>query len=192
MTPAQLTERLKESGESATKKLLKELGFDKPEALKDALNALKQLQDADKSEKQKLEELVAALTPKAARTDTVTAMLASLVEERFNALPEKARQAIDAVANGDPDKRLELIRVFGASGLLEATSPPPAPPAPPGPPAAPPVPPPAHITPPPAPAPSGTQTKFQEWETVKAKAPMLGDIFYEQHKAEIERTRPAA
>jgi hypothetical protein len=167
--------------------LLKDLGYEKPEDLKSALKSLKDLQDAGKTEKEKLEARLKELEPKANRHDAVTTMLNGLVETQFNKLPEAVRKAIDAKANGDADKRLEAISLLEASGLLNPAVPAPA--VPPGPS---PVPPPASVTPSPAPPPSGAPSKFQEWELMKARHPIAGDIFYQQNTTEIERTRPAA
>ena len=84
-----------------------------------------------------------------------------------------------AEAGEDAEKRLSLMRVIRAAQGTAA-------------PAALGVTPPASVGPSPAPAPSGAPTKFQEWEAMKARAPMLGDIFYQSHQREIERTRPAS
>jgi hypothetical protein len=189
MTSDQLKERLKESGDSATRALLKEIGFDKPDDLKAALKKLGDLETASLTEKEKLEKRIKELEPKALRVDTVTTMLNGLVEAQFKALPASVQQAIDAQASGDPDKRLSLMAVFQASGLLAAASAAAA--AAPTTPAAPAPSPPVSVAPSPAPAPAGTLTKFQEWEAMRSRSPMLGDMFYQQNQREIERSRPA-
>lgn len=186
MTSAQLKERLTESSAAATRALLKEAGFEKLDDLKAALKSLDDLKTEKLSDREKLEKRIKELEPLAQRAQTVDGMLRGLVENQFNELPEGVRKAIDSTANGDPDKRLELMGLFRASGLLNQQTAPAAPAPPPAPPA------PASVTPAPAPQPSGAPTKFQEWEAMKARAPMLGDIFYQNHSREIERTRPAS
>lgn len=189
MTSDALKERLTEASTAATRAMLKGLGFESEEAAKSAIKKLSDLETANLSEKEKLEKRIKELEPLAARTSSVDGMLKSLVDTQFNELPESVRKAIDATANGDPDKRLNLIGIFRASGLLSQS---PAAPAPAAPPTAPPPAAPASVTPSPAPAPSGTATKFQEWEAMRSRSPMLGDFFYQQHQREIERTRPAS
>ncbi len=186
-----LKERLAESAGAATAKLLKELGVKSPDDLKAALKSLEDIKLSQLSEKERLEKTIADLKPKAERHDTVQGMLAKLVEGQFNDLPEAARKAIDSIANGDPDKRLELMGVFKASGLLEKPAPVAAPIATPEAPK-PGVPAPVSATPSPAPAPGGATTKFNEWKAMEARSAMLGDLFYQNNMVEIERSRPSA
>jgi hypothetical protein len=124
---------------------------------------------------------LAELTPKAQEADELRALLSSSVEAQFNTLPEAARNAIDAVANGDPRERIKLIGVMQAAGLGAA-------------PAAPAVP----ATPPPAsagnagappPKPSGAQSMFEQWEAITD--PVARPLFYRAHSREIEGSRPA-
>lgn len=188
MTSDQLKERLAEAQAAATRSLLKGFGFESEDAAKAALKKLNDLEAEKLSDREKLEKRIKELEPLAARAQTVDGMLRGLVESQFNELPESVRKAIDTTANGDPDRRLELMGLFRASGLLNQ-QPAPAPAAPAAAPVAPPAP--VSVAPSPAPTPSGAPTKYQEWEMMRAKSPLAGDIFYQQHQREIDRTRPA-
>lgn len=178
-------ERLSKAGESATRKLLKELGFDKPEDAKEALKTLKSLQDGQKTEKERLEGRIKELEPKATRADVLAKRFEALVASEFDKLPENVRNAIDKVADGDAEKRWEQIDVFRAAGLLggapagqpSSTAPAPKTTAPAGGPA-------------PAPA-SGGPSKFKEWQDLMAKSPSQAAIFYRLNRLAIDQSRPA-
>jgi len=185
LTSEQLAQRLAESRNSGSSALLKELGFDKADDAKAALAKLKKLEADSLSEKEKLEKRIKELEPQVVAGTTTAELLKAVVEEQFAALPAHVQAAIDADAKGDSAKR------FAAMKLIKAASAP-DPNAPPAPPPVPPKPAPASLGTPPAPPPAGGQTKFQEWESMKSRAPMLGDIFYRNNQAEIERTRPSA
>lgn len=183
MTSEQLKNRLDETRTAAETKLLKSLGFDKTTDAAEFLKKAKELQQSQLTEQEKLQNSVKELEPKAKRADALEQQLTALVDEQFAALPEAARTAIDTVANGNAEKRLEMMRVMRASGLLGAA--PPAPAAPAGP----------ATSAPPAnpPTPAGSRTKFDEWQDLE-KDPnkrVISSIFYNSHKAEIERARPA-
>lgn len=177
MTSEQLTARLREAEASGASKLLKELGHDKADTVREALAKLRTAETDKLSEKEKLEARIKELEPGAKRGD----LLAAVVEEQLQALPEAVRTTIEASAGSDPEKRLDALRLYRSMRSAQ-----PAAPVVPG------VTPPAHAAPSPAPSPSGASTKYQEWEAMKARAPMLGDIFYQSHQREIERTRPAS
>lgn len=182
MTSDQLKERLGEAGNAATKALLKELGFKSPDDAKAALKKLADLELATKTDAEKRQAELDALKPRAQRADELETQFTALVEEQFKTLPETVQKAIDAEAEGDPEARLILMRVLRASGLGAA----PASPAQPA------VPAPANVSPSPAPAPSAAPSKFDEWQAMARRSPTLGDIFYQTHQREIERTRPAS
>jgi hypothetical protein len=181
MTSAQLKARLDEATASGASKLLKELGVEKADSLREALKAVREGEAAKLSEKEKLEARIKELEPHEGRAKALGASLTAIAEEQFAALPENVQKAIDAEAAGDPEKRLALMRVLRAAGGAMATTP-----------AAPGVTPPVTTAPSPAPAPAAGATKFTEWEAMRARSPMLGDIFYQTHSREIERTRPAS
>lgn len=187
LSPAQMKQRLDETRGSERKAMLKEFGFESIEAGKRALQALKELQDSQLTEQQKIvkerdeyKKQADSLRPKAERT---AAKLAALVNAQFDALPEAQRNAIDKVAEGDPDKRLELIEVFRAAGALgqaTATEHPAVPK------------PLSTAAPTNAPRPGGARTKFDDWQDMAGRNQVAGDLFYQNNMHEIERSRPPA
>lgn len=180
---AAFDERLAKAGEAAQRRFLKDLGFEKPDDVKEALKALKSLQDEKKSTQEKLEGRIKELEPKATRADVLAKRFESVVTAEFDKLPENIRTAIDKVADGDSEKRWEQIEVFRAAGVLggqqqEPGKPPSAPKtsAPNG------APPPAK---------SGGLTKFDEWAQLREKNPVQASIFFRVNRAAIEASRPA-
>jgi hypothetical protein len=125
---------------------------------------------------------LAELTPKAQEADELRALLSSSVEAQFNTLPEAARNAIDAVANGDPRERMKLIGVMQAAGIGAAA--PATPPAPGNPPPAS-----AGNAGTPPPRPSGVQSMFEQWDAITD--PVARTLFYRVHSREIEGSRTA-
>jgi hypothetical protein len=179
LTSEQLKKRLDESATAAQRKFLKGLGFEKDEDLTAAIKRLKDSDQANLTEQEKLRAQLAELEPQARRAAVIEAQYATMVEEQFKALPETVQQAIDSEAEGDAEARQILMSVLKKAGLGAAPAVHPG------------VTPPASASPSPAPPPSGAPTKFQEWESMKARSPLAGDIFYQQNQREIERTRPA-
>jgi hypothetical protein len=163
--------------------LLKKFGVDSEEQLTERLKKAKELEDAQLSEQERTQRLLAELTPKAQEADELRALLSASVDTQFNALPEAARNAIDAVANGDPRERIKLIGVMQAAGLGAA----PTPPVNTAPPVAPPVSAGNAGTPPPRP--SGVQSMFEQWEAITD--PVARTLFYRVHSREIEGSRSA-
>lgn len=183
LTNEQLKQRLDESKASGTKAVLKSLGFESEDAAKAALKTLKDLQTAQLTDAEKRDARIKELEPLATRATALEGTLAKLVEGQFSRLSEAAQKAIDAVAQGNAEKRLELMTVLEASGGL-------TPAAPPGPA---PKPAPASITPSPAPAPAaGVKTKFDEWQELQKTNSLLGDLFFTQNQRAIEASRPAS
>lgn len=183
ITSEQLKARLDDSAGAARTALLKELGFKDADAAKAAVKKLAEIEIASLSEKEKLERTISELTPLAQRGSAAIARETARVEAEFKALPEAVQAAIDATANGDADKRREAMAILSAATAAAKSSAPPAPPKPAGP---------SNNGPPPPPPPGGGQTKFQEWEAMRARHPLMADIFYGNHQREIERTRPAS
>lgn len=179
MSSEQLALRLQETREATTRAFLKEHGLEKPEDLAARLKRLSDLETAGLSETDRLKKQVEELSPKVAKGQSDAELLKSLVDEQFSQLPAATQKIIDDTAKGDPQRRLELMRLAKSMG----TGTPPAPPAPPGP---------TTTAPGAPPPPAGTVTKFQEWEAMQKRSPLMGDIFYQNNKREIERTRPAS
>lgn len=185
--PPWLPERLTKAKAAAQNQLLNELGFPDVESAKKRLEAAKVLEEASLSEAERTAKRLAELEPMAARAAALEQRLAAVVESQFAGLTPEQQSAVDSVAQGDPERRLELISVLAAAGLT----------------AAPPVPvtqteattpaatPPATTTPPGSPpAPAPTRTKFDEWQSLTD--PIAKAIFLRLNKREIDATRPAA
>lgn len=186
--PAWLAPRLQEAKDAAVNTLLKGSGLTTADELKTKLTRLAELEQAQLTESERVAKQLEDLKPKAERLGHVEQLLAKVVETQFSALPETVKTAIDAQAGGDPEKRLQLLSVMQASGLLPASSLPlPAPtPAP----APAPAPKPADTAPPgKPPAPSGTSTKYDEWNAMPEGA--MKSLYFGANIHEIERSRPA-
>lgn len=171
--------RLADARDSGVKEALKALGVEKIEDAKALLDFAKQAKDAQKTEFEKLQDQIKALEPKAQKAEAYEKLVADMVTAQFEGLPDAAKAAIDKVANGDPQERLRMMNVMRDAGLLN-----PGPPKPPAPANA------APASAPPSPAPA--RTAWDEYQDLKQKSSVLGSVYYETHKAEIERTRPAA
>jgi len=182
--PPWLPERLKSAKATAQRELLESLGVKDGDELKTALAELKTLKTSTLTEAQQKDARIKELEPQAAEALRVKATLKALVDERFAALPEAQQQAIDAIAEGDPERRLQMLRVRDA---LVATQTPTTP-------AAPPKPTPATTTPPgapPAPAtPAAPDTPFTIYERKLTEDPMGASIFYRINAVSIEKSRP--
>ena len=179
-----LGDRLTKAKTTAQATLLNELGFPDLEAAKKRLAEAKALEDAQLSEAEKTTKRLAELEPQAARAAALEKRLGTIAEGQFNALSAEQQTAVDAVAQGDPEKRLELISVLAAAGAAAQPAPPPPEPAPPGPP------PPATTTPPGSPpTPAPTRSKWDEWQALTD--PIAKAVFLRLNKREIDASRPA-
>lgn len=181
MTAEQLKSRLEEEREKSRLRVIKDLGFEKVDDAKNAFKVLKELQDAQLTEQQRLAKERDELKPKAERTAALEAQLAGMVDEQFATFPEAAQKAIDSVANGNAEKRLELMRMMKSAGLVQAGA------------AAPiaPVPPVSTGAGAPPPKAGAARTKHDELKELEVKSPYAAAIFYAAHQQEIERDRPA-
>lgn len=175
--PPWLNDRLKQARESERKKTLAELGVDDPTKIKEKLKRLDELETAKLSDQERVEKLIKELTPKAEQAERLQTLFSSVVESRFNALADKQREAIDAVANGNAEKRWELMQVMESAGLLAGTPPPPRP---------------AQTAPaaPPAPAPATPETMFTKWQGLRTKDSVAASVFYQLNAMAIEQSRP--
>ena len=182
MSSAALKARLDEERSKAKAALLKEFGYESQADLKAVLAAAKAKQDAELTETQRLAKALDDLKPRAERADKLERSLAALVEAQFSALPEKAREAIDGVANGNPEERLRMMEVFRQSGLLSASAA-----ASTAPPAAAPV----TTTPGPAPRPAAMQTPWDKYQELQKRNPLLASAFFQANRAAIDESRPA-
>jgi hypothetical protein len=219
MSSADLKARLDEEREKSRKAVLAKFGVEKVEDIETKLARLKQLEDAQLSEAERVTKQIEELKKSADEGSRYKRALASAVEDRFAELPEKAREAIDEVANGDPESRLAMMRVLRKAGLVPtipsdaapvvaataAHAPQPATPAAPAtqaPAAAPvdaaPVAPPVAAAPANA-APTGTvprpsvpKTKWDEYQEMNKSRPNAASLFYQLNRTEIERSRPVS
>ncbi|MBU1008440.1 hypothetical protein KKA53_05180 [Candidatus Dependentiae bacterium] len=192
MTDAQLKKRVEEARERNTRKLMDLLGFKDmaPEQAQEKLAELRALEDAQLSADERKERQIAELTEKAQRAEALERTIQILVDQRFNALPEQAREAIDKVANGNPEKRLEFISVLESTGAFTKGEPAPLPPASPGNGNGQSKTPPVSTSPAGgAPASTGAANKWEEYQSIQN--PIHQQLFYETHRREIERDKPA-
>jgi hypothetical protein len=188
----QLTARLREAEAAGVKKLLKELGFEKPSDVKAVLKIAKDQQDSELTERQRIEKERDELKPRAAKADSLETLVAAMVEEQFTGLPEAAQTAIDEVAKGDAQERLRMMQVMRKAGFLNGAAPHAAAPTTSGAPAPAPKPAPATTAPPAnAPKPGAVRSKWDEYQDLNKKNETLGSIFYQTHRIDIEQSRPA-
>jgi len=190
----QLTARLREAEANGVKKLLKELGFEKPSDVKAILKIAKDQQDADLTDKQRIEKERDELKPKASKADALELLVSAMVEEQFTGLPEAAKTAIDEVAKGDAQERLRMMQVMRKAGFLNGAAASVAAPVAGTNGAAAPVAKPAPVTTAPpanAPKPGGVRTKWDEYLDIKKRNDTQGAIFYQTHAIDIEQSRPA-
>lgn len=127
MTPEQFKARLDGATSAGVKQALKELGFEKAEDAKARLDALKKLEDAQKTEAQKTAERIAALEPEAAKAKAYGETIAAYAESEFKALPAEAQALVTAQAGDDPHARLKTIAALRTSGVLAKLGAAPAP-----------------------------------------------------------------
>lgn len=182
LTSAQLKDRLDETRRSAETAALKGLGFETREQADAFVKSAKALQDAQLTEAQRQAKALEELAPKAQRADALAARLKTYSDREFAGLPETIQKAIDKSANGDPEKRLEVIDLFRESGLLGAsiTTPQPAP-----------APANAGAGQGAPPKPTTAQTPFDQWQSLMtAGKTVQADIFYQTNAPAIEKSRP--
>ena len=184
--PAWLPGRLAEAKKAERNALLNELGFPDLESAKARVAKAKELEDATLTEQQRVQQQLEELKPQAERVTTLEAQLKAMVDAEWEVLPEHTRNAIDAVAQGNIEKRLEHIIVEKAKRDPNAPTPAPVVPA------SPPTAPPATTSPPGAPpAPAQTQTKWEEFQAIPAEQSVRRGLFYRAHRAAIEASKPA-
>lgn len=176
-----LKARLDESAAKAAAKLLKKYGFADEAALEAQLKTAKQLADEKLSESEKAANRIKELEAYEAKAKDLEARVAARTEREFNALSPEHQALVAKIAKDDRNQFEHVIETLRESGVLTAPAAPAAPVQ-----AAP-----KTVAPAPAPAASGAQSKFQEWEAMQARHPSLGAMFYQNNQHEIEATRPA-
>jgi len=175
-SPTWLPERLKQARQAERKALLESFGVKDGDELKTRLQKLQELETSQLSEQERTAKMLDELRPKAEAGERVSALFASVVEKQFAELPEQTQAAIDARANGDAEKRWDLMQVVAATAPTQPVSP--SAPRPANTPAA-----------PPAPTPGNPQTAFDRWQALKASDATAASIFYQSHSSEIDQSR---
>lgn len=174
-----LTARLDREKRATETKFLQALGVSDLEAAKAKFKRLDELETEKLSDSEKRDKRIAELEPQASRAAELEQRLAVMVEAQFVELSESQRNAIDAVAQGNAEKRLELMQVMKAAGLAQPALP-----------ANPTTAPRANTAPPVnPPTPAGTETAWDKFAALSN--PIEKQLFYRAHRAEIEEHRPA-
>ena len=180
--PHWLPGRLNQAKDSAINGLLSELGVKDSATLKANLARLSELETASLTEQERVAKRLADLEPKAQKAERLEAVFKSVVEAEFSTLTESQQAAIDARANGDPEKRWELMQLAKAFAGAAPSQPPTAP-------ATPATPNPATTRPDGAqkpPARSEALTPRQQYEAMRNTDPMRATIFYQLNRQAID------
>lgn len=119
--PDRFKARLGEAQTAGQRALAKSLGFADVEAMTKALEAARKLEDAQKTDLQRLTDQVAALSPQAARATALEAAIAETLKAQEGAIPEASRGLLD-LAPTDPADRLRWIATAQAKGLFAPAS----------------------------------------------------------------------
>jgi hypothetical protein len=199
MPADEFNKRLAQAEAAGEKKALAALGVERPDDLKARLARLKELEDAQLSDKERTEKKLAELQALAEASKTVSTVAEDAVKELYDALPEHIRLAVDELKPKNAEERLKYVRAFRKAGLTVAPSSaapitqevsapaattqqtaPPAPAAPANSGVAPGAPKPA------------TRTKLDEYRELSAKNPIAAGVFYQANKAAIEAARPTS
>lgn len=175
--------RLDETAAKAAAKLLKKYGFADEAALEAQLKTAKQLADEKLSESEKAANRIKELEAYEAKAKDLEARVQARTEREFSALTPEHQALVEKMARGDKSQFEHVIETLRESGMLAGSAAPAAP-------AAPVQAAPKTVSPEPAPKPSGTQTKYEEWKAMEARHPSLGAMFFQFNQHEIEATRP--
>lgn len=194
--PAWLPERIKQAKDAATRDLLRQLGFENPDAAVAAVNDLKKRQDAEKTETQRLTEENAALKVTAAKVTEYESVIRAQAEVELAKIPEAQRLAITELAGADPVKQVKALEKMRAAGMF---APPPVAAAPVTPVVAAPVVPitpvvPSTTAPPaiaPVPTPAGGKSHLAELDALEKQNPQLAAQYRLMNYAAIAAERNA-
>ena len=176
LTSGQLKERLSESSASARKALLKDLGIESQEKLKERLDRLTALENEKLTVEERTKKELAELGERAKAADSHSTTAQAAVEALFATLTDAQKAAIEEQAPASAAEKLKLITfVRKLGGTAPAL---PAAPATTAPAAG-------------APKPSGVKTAFERWSEMKPNS-FTRDAFYQSNSAAIEATRPSS
>ncbi len=180
--PPWLKGRLDRERDTVTRQLLAELGVTDAKDAKASIDALKKLQEAQKTEEQRLREQAARVQPLESEVASLKAAVAAQAAETLAALTDAQRAAVRDIAGDDPAAQLRTIVNLRKSGMLAApasatTQQAPAP-----------VPPPASTTAAPAAPTSGgisPPNHLQTWMEMRKTNPILAAHYRVRYAAEI-------
>ncbi len=176
--------RLDEQSESTKRAMLKKYGFESEAALERRLKALKDIEESQLSEQEKLKKRVEELEPAAQRAKDLEERYAKQITKQVEALPDNLKKIVSERADG-PEEIEALLEIFAEAGMLNASAASTAGAVSTG----------GATTAPSAKAPKqgDTPSKYDEWKKLDSNPAtrVLGGLFYNNHAAEIERDRPA-
>ena len=173
--PSWLKGRLDRERDSVTKTLLRELGVTDVKDAKAAVEELKKLRDAQRSEEEKLRLRNAELEPAAKQLESYRAFASAQAEEALSSLTEEQKSVVMSLAGDDPIKLITAVRAF--KSMAPATAP-----------AAKPLAPPASTSaasPSPPPAATATENHRATYERLKATNPLRAAEYRLRHLHEI-------
>lgn len=167
------------------KKLLRDLGVENEDEVKKAIARAKELEDANKSEMEKLREQNEKLRKELEVSKDYKEAVAVSAQKELSKLSEQQKAYVESVAGEDPAKVIKTIESLKASGLLKVE--PVTPPVVQAPPAPPRVP--ATTAPggqPPKPVETTVpSTTLEVWESLQKTNPFLAASFYTKNAASI-------
>lgn len=183
--PAWLKPRLERERESAQRQILAELGVTDAKDAKASIESLKKLQDAQKTEEQRLRDANARIPTLESENAALKAAVSATAAETMGALTDIQKSAVLAIAGEDPAKQIATVASMRKAGMLTApaVSVPAAPAA---------VPPPASTSAAPAPPPSGgisPPNHLLTWQEMRKTNPFLAAQYRIRHSAEIEKAQ---
>lgn len=108
--PDWLPKRLEQAKSSAQSELLKALGVESIDLLKENLSAFQKLQDEQLSEKERAEKRLQELEPQAQRAAELEQSLSGYAEKELARLSEDQAAAVKDLAGNDPAKILTTIQ----------------------------------------------------------------------------------
>lgn len=112
MSQEAFNERLAQAKRSATNDTIKDLGVENVADAKARIAKAKELEEASKSEIQKLTDRVAALDPQAKRVSDVEAKLNKYADTEIAKLTEAQRASVLAITGEDKGRALEVIEAM--------------------------------------------------------------------------------
>lgn len=178
--------------------LLAKLGAKSPEEISSALGKLRETEESQKSEMQRLIERATKAEAESAGSKTYREKLAAFMTKRLESLTVEQRAAVERFAGDDPAKIADTLEFLeptwgkpvapnAAAPKVEAgapnaaiesnAAPKPAPAAPA-----------SAAMPAGAPTPAAPKNKFEEWQGLRN--PVAQDLFYQLNGPAIEAARP--